>query len=60
MQFAILFMVKPHTISVKNSKGSEFVKKDFKHLSHSQLVDEFFAYLRQVFQEKGEKTVLFD
>jgi hypothetical protein len=53
-------MVKPHTISVKTSKGNDSVKKDYKHLSHWQLVDEFFIYLRQVFQEKGEKTELFD
>ena len=53
IQFCILNMVKPHTISVKTSKGSESVKKSFHHLSHWQLVEEFFIYLRQVFQEKG-------
>ena len=53
-------MIKPHTISVKTSRGSESKKKHFEHLSHWQLVDEFFIYLRQVFQEKGEKTTLFD
>ena len=59
-QFCVLNMVKSHTISVKTAKGAESVKKSFGHLSHWQLIDEFFIYLRQVFQERGEKTILFD
>lgn len=38
----------------------ESIKKCFGHLSHLQLVEEWFNYLKLVFIEKGEKTALFD
>lgn len=30
------------------------------HVSHWQLVEEIFNYLKLVFTEKGEKTTIFD
>ena len=60
IQFCALIYTKTHTINANTNRGIQAIKKNFGHLSHLQLVEEWFNYLKLVFIEKGEKTVLFD
>ena len=60
VQFSAVIYTKPHTISAIRKKGNEQIKKHLVHLSHAQLLEEMFHYLKMVFAEKGEKTTMFD
>ena len=60
IQFSATAFTKSHTVNTKTTKGIENVKRSLTHLSHGQLLEELFKYIKLVFQEKGEKTDLFD
>lgn len=49
IQFCALIYTKTHTINANTNKGMEIIKKSFGHLSHLQLVEEWFNYLKLVF-----------
>ena len=60
VQFSAVIDTKPHTISALKKKGNEQIKRNLVHLSHYQLLEELFHYIKMVFAEKGEKTTMFD
>ena len=49
IQFCSTIYVKTHTINANTNKGVESIKKNLGHLSHLQLVEEWFNYLKLVF-----------
>jgi hypothetical protein len=49
IQFCSVIYTKPHTITAKSAKGEENIKKKLVHLSHSEIIAEWFDYLRTVF-----------
>ena len=60
IQFAAVIFTKPHTINAKIDGVASTISRSYNHVSHSQLLEEVFRFLKMVFQERGEKTILFD
>ena len=60
IQFCAIIFTKVHTINANTNNGTQVIKKNYNHLSHLQLLEEWFNYLKLIFIERGEKTTLFD
>ena len=60
IQYAAIIYTKNHTINAKIDGVTSKIVRNYIHISHSQLLDEVFRFIKIVFQENGEKTTLFD